>query len=193
MKKENKKVTKDDLEIIKKRLGLENKVAIWPERDDGFYMIYFPDGFKYRIYSENRFYYKRTRDYYKGLIDLRYKEYLNNFAKYRNYKEYSYCADAGSLALGNENLAFSLHNGYGDGCFKFRVYDEDIDLDLLDRGWKYETVVNGNFYIFDYDCLKKAERAEEISRGQAVELNGRYAIYRRHGRCNFAFVKTSDI
>lgn len=189
-----KKEIKNDCELIAKRLCLDAKKAfVWPEKNEHYYIIHFSDGFKYRVYSENRFYYKRARDYYKGCIDLHHKKYLDNFAKYRNYKEYLYYADAGALALGNENFAFSFHNGYGDGCFKFRVYDDDIDLDLLDRGWKYETVINGNFYIFDYDCLKKAERAEEISKGLALGLNGRYAIYRRNGRCNFAFVKTSDI
>lgn len=184
---------KSELQIIRKRLDLGNNVLVRFDEQENFYRLIFDDGFQTWAYSDNKFFYQKSRQFQKSIIEMNHRKYLIALSKYENFKEYSYSADAGSLLLGTVDFAISLGNGYGDGCFKFRVYDEDIDLAFVGKGWKYERGVEGNLFVFDYDCLNKAEREEAICNGRAVKLAGRYAIYRRDARCNFAFVKLADV
>ena len=184
--------SKSEMQIIRERLNLGKNVIVRPDEQENFYRLIFDDGFEYLAYSDNRFFYKKCRDYLKDIIDMHHKKYLDIISKYKNFSEYQYAADAGTLLIGDDNFAFHLSNGYGDGSFKFRVYYEDIDLGSANKGWKFDTIVEGSFYLFDYDCLGKEDRRAEIEAGQAVKLDGRYAIYRRDARCNFAFVRLSD-
>lgn len=189
-------------ELIKKRLDLNEDIIVSldeefskysKEEQERHFKITYPDGYVTGAYSDNKFYYQKSRDCEKERLEFLHKRYLENCAKYRNYKEFKYFADAGSLAVGFEDFIVNLSNRYGDGSFSFRVYEENIDLHNL-KGWVFDRTIKGDdFYIFDYDCLDKKERYEAIERGKAIKLSGRYAVYTRDARCNFAFVKCEQL
>ena len=108
----------------------------------------------------------------------------------KNYRQYKYSADAGSLLIGDANFVFRLGNGYGDGEYKFRVYNEGLNYKEEEENWVFEISIDGIFYVFKDDCLEKEERAEAIAKRKAVKLEGYYGIFTSKTLDgNIAFVK----
>ena len=108
----------------------------------------------------------------------------------KNYRQYRYSADAGSLLVGDANFAISIGNDYGDGDYKFRVYDSGINYKEEKENWVFKNEIDGTFYVFRYDCLNKEERTDAIAKHKAVKLEGNYQIFTSKTLDgNIAFIK----
>lgn len=181
------------MEDIRKRLNLGNEWTININGNKGKYVYY---SFKHEngaetklIISSSKFRYIEERERVRKELE---KAMLTQKG-YMDYEYFEFFSDAGSLAVGDENFHINIPNGYGDGRFICRVYDENIDLDDFKKGWKFYTTVSGDFYLFSYDCNNDIGRKAEIEKDAAMKLSGRYAIYTRgvndEYECGVAFVK----
>ena len=100
----------------------------------------------------------------------------------RQMKEYRYCADVGSLVLGNLDFISGYSNGFGDGYFRVIVLDSRNELKYIPnyQDYRFETTVFGKFNVYDYDCL---QTKEDLSDPEHIltTLEGRYAVFCNKG------------
>lgn len=182
-------------EEIRNRLNLSNEWTIVSQGNKGKYVYYtfrHISGAESRvIISSSKFRYLEERE----KVQKELERTLLESKRYYEYRYFEFSSDVGSLAIGSKEFKINIPNGYGDGSFLCRVYDEDIDLESFNKGWKFYTTIDGQCYLFDYDCLDAFERKEAIENNKAFELFGRYAIYTRRvdyeGIAGIAFVKYS--
>lgn len=181
------------MEEIRNRLNLSDEWTIVSHGNKGKYVYYtfrHISGAETKvIISSSKFRYLEERE----KVQKELQRTLLESKRYYEYRYFEFFSDAGSLAIGSKEFKINIPNGYGDGSFLCRVYDEDINLDDFKKGWKFYTTVSGDFYLFSYDCLDAAERKEAIENNKAFELSGRYAIYTRgvddEYKAGIAFVK----
>lgn len=89
--------------------------------------------------------------------------------------EYYYEADGGEIMIGNQYFRANYPNCYGDGCFKVIVTDNN---DLSDHNYRFVGSIDGNFNVYEYDCLHNGfdDKANIL-----CTLNGRYGVFAKNG------------
>lgn len=93
-------------------------------------------------------------------------------------EKFTVYADAGSIALGTTAFYARYGNGCGDGRFEVCISSDNPDSEE----YEFVDVAEGNFHLFNYDCLSRSERNECISKELTFKLNGQYGIYRKRDR-----------
>ena len=96
-------------------------------------------------------------------------------------------SDRGAVLIGNNDWAFAVPNGYGDGETKVTIWEEESE-EFLDyekkRKLRFLASAEGTFNIYKNDCADfKAGYNHDIW----TTLQGRYGVY--YGTSEVAFVK----
>lgn len=83
-------------------------------------------------------------------------------------------SDAGAVRVGTETFSVMIRNGRGDGTTRVAVFNEEpVELSgLLHTAMLFQTSVEGDFDIYDYDCT---------GGNPIMHLSGRYAAYSYDG------------
>jgi len=85
-------------------------------------------------------------------------------------KRYVTMSDIGSVLVVNEDFAVAIENGDGDGEHLSYFFNSESEFHSYfpdSQNWKFNTVIIGDFYIYDYDCrwpweAKDAEIVDKI-------------------------------
>lgn len=102
-------------------------------------------------------------------------------------KEFKTDSDIGSVSIISKDhkSLIALPNGYGDGTSRVAIFNERNEL--IEHLMKYFTVIEGEYDILNYDCLKPNEIKQE---NIVADLKGRYGVYYHNGFV--AFVRWED-
>lgn len=92
-------------------------------------------------------------------------------------EKYYYSCDGGSLAIGNETFFCHYPNKYGDGTHVVYIKQkgESLPLDTTYYNLYFVGSVEGDFNLYNYDCLSKKDRTDPEF--IIKNLQGRYGIY----------------
>lgn len=97
-------------------------------------------------------------------------------------KQFRYCCDGGTLAIGTDKCIYRIPNNYGDGTFNVYVLPKDeslddfmVDVTRFDDNWDWRGCVKGSeIKVYSYDCIHSEEEAKGY---ELVTLSGEYNVY----------------
>ena len=79
-------------------------------------------------------------------------------------------SDVGGVLIGTKDFGITIRNGDGDGTTIVHILNKD-EGHLLPDYAKYNTMINGTFNIYSYDCSPRDD--EDI----VATLSGKYSTY----------------